>query len=153
MCFYRTLQRPITLHGDGPNRRSCLPHPRPCGVRTSWPDCPTISGVERYDFLVMRHAVISVGCSQFHSPLGAHRRWLLAHWHRTSIKDFLSPTSFLPARVGVGPKSLAEVLKDLEQHGIITKGRNRVTVVNPSELEKRTCRLRSLVPSYMGTMW
>ena len=55
--------------------------------------------------------------------------------------------------MAAGAKSLAEVLKDLEQHGIITKGRNRVTVVNPSELEKRTCRLRSLVPSYMGTMW
>jgi len=94
----------------------------------------------RYDLLVMRHAVISVGCSQFHSPSQRTARWLLAHWHRTGIRDFPFSDEFLAAQVGIRTKSVAEVLKDLEQQGVITKGRNRVTVVNTSEMEKRTCR-------------
>jgi hypothetical protein len=94
----------------------------------------------RYDLLVMRHAVISVGCSQFHSPSQRTARWLLAHWHRTGIQDFPFSDEFLAAQVGIKTKSVAEVLKDLEQQGVITKGRNRVTVVNTSEMEKRTCR-------------
>jgi hypothetical protein len=56
----------------------------------------------RYNLLLLRHAVISTSCSQFHSGEQRLAPWLVAQAHRTGLEAF--PFGGLFGRTS-GPKS------------------------------------------------
>jgi hypothetical protein len=92
-----------------------------------------------YNGLLMRHAVLSVGCSQFHSAQQRIARWLKAHWHRTGRETFPFTSAFLAAQVGIDSASVAEELEDLEHRGIVERSRNSVTIADQEALAQRAC--------------
>ena len=102
------------------------------------------AALSRYNWLIMRHVVISVGCSQFHSAPQRVARWLIAHCHRTGLEAFPFTSEFLAAQVGVDPKLTAEVLADLQCDNIVEKGYKNIEITNREGLAKRACSCLAL---------
>ena len=104
------------------------------------PKLPYVNAVlSRYNLLLMRHIVISVGCSQFHSPEKRIPRWLLAHSHRAGLREFPFTTEFLSAQVGVNIETTRRVLEDLQQRGLVAKSAREVSILNVQALAGESC--------------
>ncbi|HJT20694.1 MAG TPA: helix-turn-helix domain-containing protein [Nitrospira sp.] len=97
------------------------------------------NALARYNFLLYRHAIISVGCSQFHSPEQRAARWLKAHWHRTGVALFPFSTPFFAAQAGLDEQTTAEVLSELERRGVIQLSHNTIAIANQDALAARSC--------------
>ena len=114
------------------------------------------AALARYDLLVMNVAVISVGCSQFHSPAQRLARWLKAHWQRTGLETFPFSSDFLALQVGVDSAIVKEALMDLKKRGILELGLNRVGITDQDGLEREACRCYTLakesVEEYTGAL-
>jgi hypothetical protein len=112
------------------------------------------AALAQYNLLVMNLAVISVGCSQFHSPSQRLARWLKTHWHRRGIKSFPFSSDFLAAQVGVESKLVGEMLDDFQRKCIVQRGRNKVTITNQESLQRHACRCYAMAKAsteeYMG---
>ncbi|OQW34770.1 MAG: hypothetical protein A4E19_17795 [Nitrospira sp. SG-bin1] len=102
------------------------------------------AALARYNLLIMSLAVISVGCSQFHSPAQRLARWLKAHWQRTGIESFPFSSDFLALQVGVDSAIVKEWLMDFKKQGIVDVGRNIVIILDQEGLEREACRCYSL---------
>jgi hypothetical protein len=101
---------------------------------------PYLSSVlSRYNLLLMRHVVISVGCSQFHSHDQRVARWLLAHSHRTGLTVFPFTTEFLSAQVGMDRDTIRSILEDMQKHGILSKTANSVSISDRHALARQSC--------------
>jgi hypothetical protein len=95
--------------------------------------------LNRYNLMLMNHAVISVGCSQFHSPAQRLARWLKAHWQRTGIATFPFSNEFLALQVGVDSTTVKERLSDYQKQGLVEVGHNKVMISDQDGLERQTC--------------
>lgn len=102
------------------------------------------AALARHNLLLLNLAVISVGCSQFHSPPERVARWLKAHWHRTGIESFPFSNEFLAVQVGVDRKIVAEALEDFQQQGIVQQKRNNVTITDQEALGRQACQCFAL---------
>ena len=110
----------------------------------------------RYNLLVMNLAVVSVGCSQFHSPAQRLARWLKAHWIRTGIESFPFSSDFLALQVGVDSAIVKDALMDFKKRGMVDVGRNTVLITDQDGLEGEACRCYALakesVEEYIGAL-
>jgi hypothetical protein len=98
------------------------------------------AALARHNLLLLRHAVISVGCSSYHTLPQRLSRWLKAHWYRTGIESFPFSAQFLSAQVGVeDPQLVADVLEDFQRRGIVKTGRNNVTITDHEALTQQAC--------------
>jgi CRP-like cAMP-binding protein len=97
------------------------------------------AALRRYNSLLMEHAVISVGCSQFHTPGQRVARWLKAHWHRTGLETFPFTADFLAVQVGVEAETVAEILEKLQKDGVITRRRHSLTITDQDVLGRLAC--------------
>lgn len=98
------------------------------------------AALARHNLLLLRHAVISVGCSSYHTLPQRLSRWLKAHWYRTGIESFPFSEQFLSAQVGVeDPALVGEVLEDFQRRGIVKTGRNHVTITDHEALTRQAC--------------
>jgi CRP-like cAMP-binding protein len=95
--------------------------------------------LSRYSALLYRHAVLSVGCSQFHSPQQRVARWLKAHWHRTGIDEFPFTIEFLTAQAGIDSKTVKEVLGNLQNQGMIEVSWKKIIITDQEALTNQTC--------------
>ena len=102
------------------------------------------AALSRHNLLLMRTAVISVGCSRFHAVPQRMARWLKAHWHRTGIETFPFSAQFLAAQVGADSQSVSEALKAFQKENIVTSGHNRVTILDQDKLSKQVCECYEL---------
>lgn len=138
----------------GDNRSQCtamvqIPGDAIC-IRTSTlteeePRLPYLrSALSRHNLLLMRTAVLSVGCSRFHSVPQRIARWLKAHWHRTGIESFPFSAQFLAAQVGADHKTVAEALKAFHDNNVVKTGHNKVTILNHDALGKQACECYEL---------
>src|SRR5689334_3326646 len=93
----------------------------------------------RHNLLLMRTAVISVGCSRFHTVSQRLARWLKAHWYRTGIETFPFSAQFLAAQVGADAKVVAETLQAFEADKVIKTGHNKVTIADHDALARHAC--------------
>jgi hypothetical protein len=102
------------------------------------------AALARYNLLIMHVAVISVGCSQFHSPAQRLARWLKAHWQRVGMESFPFSSDFLACQVGVDSVIVKERLSDFKKSGIVDVGRNTVLITDQDGLEREACRCYTL---------
>jgi hypothetical protein len=114
------------------------------------------AALARYNLLILSHAVMSVGCSQFHSPGQRLARWLKAHWQRTGIESFPFSPDFLALQVGVDSAIVKEWLVDFTKQDIVDVGHNRVTITDQDALEREACRCYTVageaVEEYIGAL-
>lgn len=97
------------------------------------------STLARYNLMILRHAVISVGCNRFHEPALRIARWLKTHWYRTGLESFPFSDAFMAAQAGVDPKTVSTVFNDMESRGIIKRARNNVTILQQEALTEWSC--------------
>ena len=114
------------------------------------------AALARYNLLIMSLAVISVGCSQFHSPAQRLARWLKAHWLRTGIATFPFSNDFLALQVGVDAATVKERLTEFRKQGLVELGHNRVVITDQDGLVRESCPCYSLakqsVDEYIGAL-
>jgi Crp-like helix-turn-helix protein len=104
------------------------------------PRLPYLQAVlSRYNLLMTRHIVISVGCSQFHSSQQRIARWLLSHTHRTGLTVFPFTTEFLAAQAGIDRQTTRQHLEDMERRGIIARDAKSVTIRDLELLVQQSC--------------
>ena len=97
------------------------------------------AALSRHNSLLLQTAVISVGCSRFHTVPQRVARWLKAHWYGTGIETFPFSAQFLAAQVGAESKAVGEVLKSLSQNGVVRLGHNQITIADHDALSKQAC--------------
>src|SRR6185312_8294536 len=95
--------------------------------------------VRRYSAVLFRHAVISVGCSQFHSVEQRLARWLLAHNNRTGATTFPFTHEFLAEQLGSQRATVTQGLADLQSKGLLTSGYGTVELLNIPKLQIVAC--------------
>ena len=135
------------LQGD--NRSTCMAMVQIAGMAIRVPSSalqqhqPRIpfmkAALARYNLMIMRHAVISVGCGRFHEPPQRIARWLKAHWYRTGLKSFPFSDDFMGAQAGLDPKTVASVFSDMNRRGIIKRTHNSVTIIDHDALSQWCC--------------
>lgn len=93
----------------------------------------------RFSALILREAVISVGCSQFHSVEQRLGRWLLAHEHRTGLTIFPFTHDFLAEQLGVQRVTVTAALSAFQDRGLAKYSYGKVELVDRRAMEKATC--------------
>ena len=112
---------------------------------------PYLQGaLQRYNALLLRHAVISVGCSRFHSHHQRLARWLKAHWDRTGLETFPFTMEFLGAQAGLDRNTVTQVVDDLQRHGTVMKGHHTITITDHDGLTKACCECFALCKQATG---
>lgn len=101
---------------------------------------PYLQGaLQRYNGLLLRHAVVSVGCNRFHSNRQRLARWLKAHWDRTGLETFPFTMEFLAAQVGLDRDTIEELVGELSKEEIIAKGHRSIRIMNQEGLTQTCC--------------
>lgn len=107
----------------------------------------------RFNDVLFRTAVISVGCSQFHSVEQRLGRWLLAHQHRTGLSTFPFTHDFLGEQLGVQRVTVTQILSSLQKEGIVGYGYGEIHLLNPSAMAKRSCKcfpkVKAIIEQYV----
>jgi CRP-like cAMP-binding protein len=103
------------------------------------------SAMTRFGAVMFRAAVISVGCSQFHSVEERLARWLLAHEHRTARHSFRFTHDFLSDQLGVQRATVTESLANLQSRGVVKYRYGNVELLDISSLQKLSCDCFGLV--------
>ncbi len=100
--------------------------------------------IRRFSAVLFRQAVLSVGCSQFHSVEQRSARWLLAHRHRAATDILPFTHEFLAEQLGVQRVTISETLADLQRRGLVTYGYGKIDLTDIRGLERISCECFSL---------
>jgi hypothetical protein len=95
--------------------------------------------VRRFNGVIFRHAILSLGCSQFHSVNQRIGRWLLAHHHRTGLTTLPFTHDFLAEQLGVQRVTVTNALATFEKQNIVAYGYGQVELQNLSALKTVAC--------------
>lgn len=110
------------------------------------PKLPALySMMNQFGALLFREAVVSVGCSQFHSVEQRLSRWVLSHLHRTGHRLLPFTHDFLADQLGVQRVTVSEALAQLQRNGLVTYGYGKVEIKDVRQLEEIACDCFSLV--------
>jgi hypothetical protein len=107
------------------------------------------AALSRHTSLLMRNAVISVGCSTYHTVPQRLARWLKTHAHRSGIESFPFSVKFLATQVGADWNLLADVVHEFQRLGIVTYTHNNVTITDHHALAKQACECYELAQKAM----
>ena len=101
--------------------------------------------LSRFSATILRTAIISVGCSHFHSVEQRIGRWLLAHQHRTGLSVFPFTHDFLAEQLGAQRPTVSEILTALQEKNIIRYGYREIELRNERAMQKLACECFSMV--------
>ncbi len=93
----------------------------------------------RFSALMFREAVISVGCSQFHSVEQKLGRWLLSHAHRTGLTTFPFTHDFLAEQLGVQRVTVSGTLADFKEQGLVAYRYGKIELKDARGMERVSC--------------
>jgi CRP-like cAMP-binding protein len=103
--------------------------------------------MHRYTQALMSMIARGVACNALHSIQQRASRWLLTTHDRTDGDEFVLTQEFLGQMLGVTRASVNEVARELQQAGAIEYGRGRITILDRSRLEARSCECYDVVRS------
>ncbi len=95
--------------------------------------------VRRFSATLFRHAVISVGCSQWHSVEQRLARWLLAHHNRTSETVFPFTHEFLADQLGSQRGTVSEALSEFQRRDMVRYSYGKVELIDIERLKDVSC--------------
>lgn len=100
--------------------------------------------VHRFSATLFRQAVISVGCSQWHSVEQRLARWLLAHHQRTGDTIFPFTHEFLADQLGSQRSTITEALSSFQRAGLVDYGYGKVELINIEGVDELCCECCNL---------
>jgi CRP-like cAMP-binding protein len=109
---------------------------------------PTLSRLlNRYAVCVFTLAAQSSGCNRVHTMEQRMARWLLMVHDRMPDDTFELTQDFLSQMLGVRRATVSETASQLQQAGLITYTRGRVTVMDRESLERAACECYGIIES------
>ncbi len=87
----------------------------------------------------------SVACNGLHRLEQRCCRWLLMTRDRVGSDDLRLTHDFLAIMLGARRASVTEVLKPLQQSGLVHSHRGRISILDRSSLEERSCECYQVV--------
>jgi CRP-like cAMP-binding protein len=103
--------------------------------------------LHRYTQALMSMIARAVACNALHPVQQRACRWLLITHDRIEGDEFLLTQEFLGQMLGVTRATVNEVARDLQESGAIDYTRGRITMLDRSMLEARTCECYGVIRS------
>jgi CRP-like cAMP-binding protein len=91
-------------------------------------------------------------CNRLHSVEQRSCRWLLMYQDRVHMKDVPLTHEFLARLLGVRRASVTDVLHPLQEAGLISYRRGKITVVDRDRLEAASCECYRIITGYYDRM-
>ena len=109
---------------------------------------PTLQRLlNRYAVCLFTLAAQCSGCNRVHTMEQRCARWLLTVHDRMPGDEFELTQDFLSQMLGVRRATVSETASQLQEAGLITYTRGRVTIVNRDGLERATCECYGIIQS------
>lgn len=109
---------------------------------------PTLSSVlNRYAVCFFTLAAQSSGCNRVHTMEQRLARWLLMVHDRMPGDVFELTQDFLSQMLGVRRATVSETASQLQQVGLISYTRGRVTILDREGLERASCECYAIIES------
>lgn len=109
-------------------------------LQSFMPDIPLfVRMMRRFGMVTLRHAFLSVGCSQLHAVEQRLARWLLAHWQRTGLTQFPFTHEFLAEQLGVQRVTITDALVPFQDKGLVSYGYGKIELLDEQALKKVAC--------------
>jgi len=103
-------------------------------------DCESLRNLlKRYTQGFLTHISQATVCNQFHSTEQRLARWLLAVHDRVRKREFQITHQFISQMLGVRRETVTELAGLLQDRGLITYTRGRLTVRDRRGLERASC--------------
>jgi CRP-like cAMP-binding protein len=102
-------------------------------------DSPLSKLLVRYNTAFLKQISQAVACNGLHNVQQRCCRWVLMTHDRAQSDEFLLTHEFLSHMLGVPRMSVTDVLKPLQDAGLIRNHRGRITVLNRPGLEASVC--------------
>lgn len=96
--------------------------------------------LQRYTHSLMIQISQSSVCNRFHAIGARLARWLLMTGDRMMSKDFQITQEFLSNMLGVRREAVNKSATHLQQNGLISYSRGKVSILNRTGLEAAACR-------------
>jgi len=122
-----------------------LPAPR---FRELAPRLPELSRLlNRYAVALFTLAAQCSGCNRVHTMEQRCARWLLMVHDRMEGDVFELTQDFLSQMLGVRRATVSETASQLQQAGLLTYSRGRVTILDRAALERAACECYGIIQS------
>jgi CRP-like cAMP-binding protein len=102
-------------------------------------DSPLRRRLLLYNVAFLKQVSQSVACNGLHPVPQRCCRWLLMSHDRVRSDEFLLTHEFLAQMLGVQRSSLSEVLRPLQEEGLLRYRRGRMTILDRERLEAASC--------------
>lgn len=99
----------------------------------------------RYTHALMTQISQSVVCNARHQVEGRLARWLLMYHDRVDSDEFELTHEFMANMLGVRRPGISEIANRLQEQGLISYQRGRITILNRAEMEKTVCECYPVV--------
>lgn len=109
------------------------------------PGSPLQNLLQHYTQALFTQISQSTACNRLHCVQQRFCRWLLMTCDRVGSNQFLLTQEFLSQMLGVRRTSVSEVANKLQQEGLIRYSRGKMMILDPQELESRSCECYGLV--------
>jgi CRP-like cAMP-binding protein len=103
--------------------------------------------LHRYSAAFLTQLMQGVACNGLHSVEQRCCRWLLTTQDRLGSHQLNITHDFLAQMLGVRRASVTEVLRPLQQQGLISARRGQVTILDPKRLAASSCECYRVIRS------
>jgi CRP-like cAMP-binding protein len=79
-------------------------------------------------------------------------RWLLMARDRSDSDEIALTHEFLALMLGTRRASISEVLRPLQETGLVSSNRGRITILNRAGLEKGSCECYRIIRAQLEAM-
>ncbi|GBU18878.1 MULTISPECIES: Crp/Fnr family transcriptional regulator [Methylobacterium] len=106
----------------------------------------------RYSDCLLAQVLQSVACNALHPIEQRCLRWLLTLQDRIGSEALPVTHELLAAMLGVQRTYLTRILRTLQENGLVSVGRGRITIVDPSEAENAACECHATVKRHFTSV-
>jgi len=101
--------------------------------------------VDDYEQALINRLSIAVACNRLHSTTQRLARWLLTSSDQTGGMRFVTTLGFLGQLLGCSETSVGRSALKLEEEGLISHDRGRITILDPAGLRMAACECYALI--------
>lgn len=108
-------------------------------------DSPLRKLLFRYQAAFLTQVMQGVACNGLHSVVQRCCKWLLMSQDSIGMPELAITHEFLAQMLGVRRASVSDVLRPLQEQGMIRANRGKVTILNRSGLEETSCECYRII--------
>ncbi len=101
--------------------------------------------LQRYTHSLLTQISQSAACNRFHPIEARLARWLLMTSDQMESDEFQITQKFLSSMLGVRREGVSKSATKLQQNGLITYSRGKISILNRADLEAAACHCYFIV--------